>query len=88
MYDALTPEQRRMVRGEYARLQDGLCHYCKAPLAGPPSAEAMAKRINEARYPPNFFAWAHHLHHNHRTGLTIGTVHARCNAVLWEHHGE
>jgi hypothetical protein len=29
-----------------------------------------------------------HLHHSHETGMTIGAVHARCNAVLWQYHGE
>jgi hypothetical protein len=87
MYDMLTPEQRRWARGEYARLQGGLCHYCKAPLAGPPTEEVQRKKL-KATYPPNFFTWAHHLHHNHATGLTVGVVHARCNAVLWEYHGE
>jgi hypothetical protein len=28
------------------------------------------------------------LHHCHQTGLTIGAVHAKCNAVLWQYHGE
>jgi hypothetical protein len=82
MYDMLTPEQRRWARGEYARLQGGLCCHCRAPLAGPASPEVLALEIDESRYPPNFFTWAHHLHHNHATGLTIGVVHARCNAVL------
>lgn len=29
-----------------------------------------------------------HLHHDHKTGLTIGAVHAKCNAVLWQYYGE
>jgi hypothetical protein len=87
MYDMLTPEQRRWARGEYARIQGGLCHYCKAPLAGPPTDAVMRKKLRR-EYPPGFFTWAHHLHHHHGTGLTIGVVHARCNAVLWEYHGE
>jgi hypothetical protein len=87
IYDALTPEQRRWARGEYARLQGGLCCHCRAPLSGPPSVDVQNKILSR-EYPPGFFAWALHLHHNHQTGLTIGTVHARCNAVLWEYHGE
>jgi hypothetical protein len=87
LYDALTPEQRRWARGEYARRQGGLCHYCRAPLAEPPPAKIQRKKLTR-EYPPSFFAWTHHLHHNHQTGLTIGTVHARCNAVLWEYHNE
>jgi hypothetical protein len=87
MYDMLSPEQRRWARGEYARIQGGRCHYCKAPLAGPPTDEVQRRPLKR-EYPPNFFAWAHHLHHSHVTGLTIGVVHAYCNAVLWEYHGE
>ena len=29
-----------------------------------------------------------HLHHDHDTDLTIGAVHAYCNAILWEYHNE
>jgi hypothetical protein len=48
----------------------------------------MSKKINVDLFPPNFFKWPVHLHHDHRTGMTIGAVHCRCNAVLWQYHGE
>ncbi|AGI61771.1 hypothetical protein VCO139_0016 [Vibrio phage VCO139] len=39
-------------------------------------------------FPKNMFQYPIHLHHDHNTGMTIGAVHARCNAVLWEYYGE
>jgi hypothetical protein len=88
MYDQLTSDQRARVRDEYARRQGGRCHYCDQPLYGPPSDEVQRYPVTEHIYPRGFFTWPQHLHHSHRTGLTIGTVHARCNAVLFEKHGE
>ena len=38
-------------------------------------------------FPENFFDHSIHLHHDHDTGMTIGAVHAHCNAVLWEYEG-
>lgn len=87
-YAVLSPSQRREVRAEYARRQDGKCYHCKGPLDSPPPAEIERKSIDWKRFPPSFLKWPHHLHHDHDTGLTIGTVHARCNAVLWQYHGE
>ena len=48
----------------------------------------MRMYITNSLFPPNFFKWPVHLHHSHDTGMTIGAVHARCNAVLWQYHGE
>lgn len=87
-YDALDWQERRAVREEYARLQEGNCHYCGNPLDGPPTRRALAKRVSRHRFPPNFFNHPIHLHHSHKTGLTIGAVHNHCNAVLWQYHGE
>jgi hypothetical protein len=87
-YKSLTPDQRREARREYARLQDGKCHYCKGSLAEGPPPEIQSKPINWRRFPQNFLRWPLHLHHSHDSGMTIGVVHARCNAVLWEYHGE
>ena len=48
----------------------------------------MEKWIDEELVPENFFKYPVHLHHSHYTGMTIGAVHANCNAVLWQYHGE
>lgn len=87
-YNALTQQERRAVREEYGRRQGGLCSHCSAPLDGPPEKKILATKINLDLFPPNFLKWPVHLHHDHLTGKTIGAVHSRCNAVLWEHHGE
>jgi len=87
-YEELPIPMRRVVREEYVRRQGGLCSHCNAPLAGEPSASVQKLRINERLFPPNFFKWPVHLHHSHDTGMTIGAVHCRCNAALWQYHGE
>ncbi len=85
-YDSLTPQQRYYVREAYDRLQDGLCWYCHEPLAGKPLKTVASKRLNRKVFPVGFFDHPVHLHHDHDTGLTIGTTHAICNAVLWTYH--
>ena len=86
-YDDLSPLARRAVRLEYIRLQNGNCQHCGEPLDGEPSSNIRAKSIDLRRFPRDFLRHPVHLHHCHRTGLTIGAVHARCNAVLWQYHG-
>jgi hypothetical protein len=87
-YRSLEPYQRRMVREAYVEQQGGKCHFCKAPLSHYPPKEVTSKTINWKRFPKNFLKWPVHLHHHHVSGLTIGAVHAYCNAVLWQYHGE
>jgi len=87
-YNDLRPPQRRAVREEYIRRQDGLCHYCKAPLDGKPAPEVAEKKVTPRLYPKGFFMHPVHLHHCHKTGMTIGAIHCHCNAVMWEYEGE
>lgn len=87
-YETLSPRGRRLVREEYVRIQEDLCIFCGESLDGPASDEVMSKSIDESLFPPNFFGWRVHLHHDHETGMTIGAVHCHCNAVLWQYHGE
>ena len=84
-YTKLRPEEKSLVREEYAKAQEGLCWYCKAPLETPPRQD---KPVNKRLFPPGFFTHPVHLQHDHDTGLTEGAVHAYCNAVLWEYHGK
>jgi len=86
-YNTATWQERKAVREEYARVQDERCYHCGADLDGPPHPD-MDKPINKSLFPDGFFKWPLHLHHDHNTGYTIGTVHAHCNAILWQYHGE
>lgn len=87
-YDSLDFSERRIVRELYVQAQNGNCHYCKEPLNGEPSSIVLSKKINYKLFPPNFFKYPVHLHHSHTTGITIGAVHCKCNAVLWQYEGE
>jgi hypothetical protein len=87
-YELLTFPERRAVRNEYVRVQGGKCSHCGMPLDGPPSEAIARKKINKRLFPESFFKWPVHLHHSHKTGMTIGAVHNTCNAVLWQYHGE
>lgn len=87
-YDKTHHKVRKLVREEYARRQEGKCWFCKASLNGEPKKEVRQKHLNLALFPPNFLRWPNHLHHDRKTGLTIGTVHAQCNGVLWQYFGE
>lgn len=87
-YDELEQSERRLVREEYIRVQEGLCQHCNEPLDSEASEDVMSMKINESLFPPRFLDWPVHLHHSHETGMTIGAVHCHCNAVLWQYHGE
>jgi len=87
-YKSLEWQERRRVREEYAAEQNGLCQHCNEPLSGPARDDISKMPIKAKLFPPNFFKYPVHLHHNHRTGLTIGAIHAQCNAYLWQYKGE
>ncbi len=87
-YDTLTWQERKEVREQYIDIQKGMCIYCGNPLELSPTEKVLNKKINWSRFPKNFLKYPVHLHHNHKTGLTIGVVHALCNAVLFEYEGE
>lgn len=87
-YDTLMPWEKREVRMEYVRIQEGLCYFCKGNLEGPADEKVLGMKIKPQLYPQGFFKHPVHLHHDHTTGLTLGAVHNYCNAVLWEYHGE
>ena len=88
VYDRLTARERASVREAYAEAQGGLCWHCGFPLDTPPAPGIVTKPINWALFPPGFTKHPVHLHHSHDTGLTIGAVHALCNAYLWQYEGE
>lgn len=84
-YDKLSSAQRKFVRESYVKEQNEKCYYCRRLLEEDAPA---VKQVDENLFPIGFFRYPVHLHHDHITGLTIGAVHAYCNAVLWQHHGE
>ncbi|MGB3844275.1 MAG: hypothetical protein WA940_00260 [Sphingopyxis sp.] len=87
-YDELEWWERRAVREQYASEQDGKCWHCKGPLDGKPEGADANMRVTRRLFPASFFKHPVHLHHCHRTGMTIGAVHNHCNAVLWERYGQ
>ncbi len=87
-YNLISQRERRSVREEYVRIQDGKCNHCGNLLSGEAHSDVMSKSITLKLFPPNFFKWPIHLHHSHKSGMTIGAVHCHCNAVLWQYHGE
>lgn len=87
-YEKINARERKRVREEYARLQGNKCSHCGASLIGDPSKKMMQTRVDRWLFPRHFFKWPIHLHHDHNTGLTIGAVHNRCNAILWQYYGE
>lgn len=88
-YDNLTWYERRLVREEYIILQSGACYYCKETLLHDTSDELKARfPLDPRRWGPEFLKHPVHLHHCHRSGLTLGATHAYCNAILAQYHGE
>jgi hypothetical protein len=87
-YQSIHWSERKAIREEYARIQGNLCYHCKEPLNGPPAVEITNMWIDKELFPKGFFDWPIHLHHDHNTDMTVGTVHCHCNAVLWQYHGE
>ncbi len=84
-YNESNRKQRQLIREEYVRQQDGKCHHCGEPLSQEPTNKPP---INWLLFPKQFTRYPVHLHHDHETGMTIGAVHAYCNAILWQYHGE
>ena len=87
-YNGLDKSDKFIVREMYIEQQKGLCYHCCGDLKSPPPQDVLEKRVHSELFPHGFFDRPIHLHHSHKTGLTIGVVHAYCNAVLWEHYGE
>lgn len=87
-YDSLTRHERKLVRERYAEQQDGKCSHCGEPLDGPCAERVSRDWIDWRRFPPGFMRNPVHLHHSHTTGMTIGAIHAYCNAWLWQYKGE
>lgn len=81
-YNHLNFTDKWIVREEYIKKQSGKCCFCGGSLGKNPRSDSRSLKIDMSLFPPNFFVSPIHLHHNHDTGMTIGAVHAHCNAVL------
>lgn len=87
-YDDIPRNERYLIRDQYQALQKGKCLYCQCDLDGEPDCVIASIDVNSDLFPSSFFKHPVHLHHNHDTGMTIGIVHAHCNAVMWEFDDE
>ena len=87
-YNSLHWKERASVRKQYITEQEGRCKHCGGHLTEEPPSYIKDYDILWTLFPPNFLKYPVHLHHCHSTGMTIGAVHALCNAVLWQYHGE
>lgn len=87
LYEKLTQLQRKQVREKYIEQQDGKCMHCGGDIKQEPPQQILDTEINLKLFPPNFLKHPIHLQHDRDSGLTEGSVHARCNAILWQYHG-
>lgn len=87
-YKKASFQERKEAREEYIKFQNGRCYHCGRDLNQNPDPQILEMKVDESLFPPNFFKNPIHLHHSHETDLTIGSVHAYCNAVLWQYFGE
>jgi len=86
-YSQLTWRDRRAVREEYVKRQDGKCFYCQVDIHGEPADWVFDRVVNPTLFPLGFFDHLIHLQHDHDTDLTEGAVHAYCNARMWQYEG-
>lgn len=90
-YPSLTIKEKRLLREKYVDDQKGLCYHCGQTLCEVPTGDFTKKWINWRMFPggkDGFLKYPVHLHHDHDTGMTIGAVHAFCNAYMWQYLGE
>jgi hypothetical protein len=87
-YDKSHSSVRKQAREQYITQQEGSCWFCKKSVFGKPSAAVMAKPINKRLFPHSMFLHPVHLHHDRKSGKTVGVVHARCSAYLRQYKGQ
>lgn len=87
-YKKATRAERKQAREAYIKQQGGVCYYCKSSLKAEVPEGLRKKYVDRGLFPKGFFDHPIHLHHSHKSHMTIGAVHARCNAILWQYHGE
>lgn len=88
IYKDLSWSDKKLCRELYTLEQDNRCWLCGSHLDDKPSKVYRGYTIHEGRFPSKFFDYPIHLHHDHIIGLTIGVVHAHCNAYLWQYENQ
>ena len=88
VYSQIPVNQRWEIRKLYQEKQQGKCLYCDKSLNHSPAQHVTRMQIDWSLFPKGFLNHPIHLHHDHTSGLTIGAVHAYCNAVLWQYENE
>ena len=86
LYSKIPAKEKRLVREQYIKEQNGLCYWCEMPLRDPPPKCITDMKIVWEYFPPFFLKHPIHLQHCHATDKTEGAVHAYCNAVMWQYH--
>lgn len=84
-YTKLEWWQRKEVREQYIKEQNGDCYYCGETLEKDAPEKITNKPINWKLFPEGFLKAPIHLQHDHGTNLTEGAVHNYCNAVMWQY---
>ena len=87
-YSEIPYREKWKVRNAYVQKQCGECYYCGGKLTKEPPQKILDFDINWELFPEGFLKNPIHLHHDHNTDMTLGAVHAYCNAVLWQYYGE
>lgn len=87
-YSLLPPLMKRQVREQYIKNQNGRCFYCNNKFDEDLPVGIKDRKVDKSLFPNKFFDCPIHLHHCHDTDMTIGAVHAICNAQLWIYEGE
>ena len=87
-YNEVDWKIRKQARLQYIKVQGGRCYHCGGFLKQDPPRDILKFKLNMRLFPDRFLDNPIHLHHDHNTGMTIGAVHAYCNGVLWQFHGE
>lgn len=86
-YHRLSPRDKRAVRNQYIVKQSHKCFFCGESLNDDPPKHIKNASMNKRMFPKGMLNYPIHLQHDHRTGLTEGAVHAKCNAYWWEYKG-
>jgi len=86
VYSSVSNYIRTQVKEQYVFEQNGICNVCKCSLYDRPDVSITKKNINWKLFPKTFLKTPIHLQRNHTTDMTIGAVHAYCNAVMWQYH--
>lgn len=86
-YRQLTWGERRDVRNQYVKLQNGECFWCGDSLDSEPRQELREIPVDWSLFPggEEFLRYPVHLQHDHQTDMTEGAVHSLCNAIMWNY---